>query len=237
MKIVISNSDYVYKIRQLIHLAEINFLVCQKIYKDYLNEKGRHENAFFVLVANNSFNESLSVLQTLICSTQKNDLRIKPILEKIIQEEDSLVYIDSQIQSQFIHNIQIDYPYLDEATFYGYKTFLLKANEPDQHLGIVMANIRRKKRVESGLTDFQELKEKFERFGFHKIRHHQIGHKHQDLKEPAGSVELMLQDFYISNLEEIIKDLKIKSYFWFDCSFDNPNYSIINSLNEIIKSV
>lgn len=236
MKKEIPQSIYLDKIYKLVHLAEINFLVCQKIYKDYLNEKGRHENTFFVLTANNAFNESVSVLQTLICSTEKNDLKIKPVLEKIIEnDKNSTVQIDPQMESQFIESIERDYPYLGESTFYGYKSFLLRADEPDNHLGTVMADIRRKKRVESGLVDFQELKAKFEKFSFHKIRHHQVGHKHQDLKEPAGSADLLFQDFYIDNLGEIIKDLKIKTYFWFDFSFGNPNYSMLNSLDEVLK--
>ncbi len=236
MKKVISQSEYIHKIFQLVHLAEINFLVCQKIYKDYLNKKGRHENTFFVLTANNAFNESLSVLQTLICSTEKNDLKIKPVLEKVIEnDKNSLVLVDQKVESKFIESIKRDYPYLGEPTFYGYKTFLLKADEPDNHLGTVMADIRRKKRVESGLADFQELKTKFEKFSFHKIRHHQVGHKHKDLKEPAGSADLLFQDSYIDNLGEIIKDLKIKTYFWFDFSFGNPNYSMLDSLDEVLK--
>lgn len=236
MRKEISQSDYVYKIFQLVHLAEINFLVCQKIYKDYLNEKGRHENTFFVLTANNAFNESLSVLQTLICSTEKNDLKIKPALEKVIgNDKNSLAPVDPKIESQFIESIEKDYPYLGESTFYAYKSFLLQSNEPDNHLGTVMAKIRRKKRVESGLADFQELKTKFEKFSFHKIRHHQVGHKHQDLKEPAGSANLLFQDSYINNLGEIIKDLKIKTYFWFDCPFGNPNYSMLDSLDEVLR--
>ncbi len=237
MKGEIYQSGYIDKVFKLVHLAEINFLVCQKIYKNYLKKKGRHENTFFVLTANNAFNESLSVLQTLICSTEKNDLKIKPILEKIIEDDkDSLVPVDPKIEYQFIGSIEKDYPHLGESTFYSYRRFLLKSGEPDNHLGTIMENIQRKKRVESGLVDFQELKVKFEKFRFHKIRHHQIGHKHQDLKEPAGSANLLLQDSYINNLEEIIKDLKIKTYFWFGFSFDNPNYPILDSLNEIIRN-
>lgn len=181
MKDKISQSEYTHKIFQLVHLAEINFLVCQKIYKDYLSKKGRHENTFFVLSANNAFNESLNVLQTLICSTEKNDLKIKPALEKVIENDKNfLVFVDPKIESQFIKSIERDYPYLDESTFYSYKTFLLQADEPDNHLGGVMTDITRKKRVESGLADFQALKTKFEKFSFHKIRHHQVGHKHQE---------------------------------------------------------
>lgn len=223
MKHNISIPEYVNKISQLVYLAEINFLVCQKIYKDYLNEKGRHENTFFVLTANNAFYESLSVLQTLICSTEKNDLRIKPTLEKVIDSNKKyLVSVDSKIESQFIESTERNYPFGDESTLYGFQ-------------GDVRADIKRKKGVESGLADFQALKTKFEKFGFHKIQHHQIGHKHQYLKEPAGSADLLLQNSYLDNLEDIIKDLKIKTYFWFDFPFRNPNDSILYSLDEILK--
>lgn len=236
MKDKISQLEYTHKIFQLVHLAEINFLVCQKIYKNYLDERGRHENIFLVLAANNAFNESLSALQTLICSTEKNDLRIKPVLKKVIEnDKNSIAPIDPEVEFQFIKSIERDYPYLSESTFYGYKTFLLQVDEPDSHLGMVMENIRRKKRVEDGLADFKELKTKFEKFSFHKIRHQQIGHKHQDLKEPAGSVNLLIQDSYINNLSKIIKDLKIKTYYWFDFSFSNPNYAILTSLDKILK--
>lgn len=237
MKYEISQSEYIYKIHQLVHLAEINFLVCQKIYKDYLSKKGRHENTFFVLTANNAFHESLSTLQTLICSTEKNDLKIKPVLEKIIAEEkkDFVDKIDNERASEFLASINRDYPYLGEQTLYSYKTFLFKENEDDTMLGQIMADIRSKRRIENGLKDFDDLKEKFEKYNFHKIRHHQVGHKHKDLKEPAGSVDLLLQDQLIQNLADVIKDLKIKTNFWFNFSFGNPDYSILDNLDKVLK--
>lgn len=236
MKQGISDVSYINKVQQLVHLAEINFLVCQKIYKDYLNQKEKSKNTFIILTANNAFNESLSILQTMICSTEKNDLRIEPILEKVIRrDKNSLVYIDTQIAVQFIKSIEKDYPCIDSETVYGYRSFLINSNDPDTLLGDAMANIRRKKRVENGLSDFQELKDKFEKFNFHKIRHHQIGHKHKNLNEPAGSVYLLLANCYIDNLEEVIKDLKIKTYYWFDFSFDNSYYSTLDFLDEILK--
>ncbi len=238
MKQEISQSNYIYKIHQLIHLAEINFLVCQKIYKDYLSLKGRHKNIFLVLIANNAFEQSLSVLQTLICSTEKNDLKIESALEKVIEnDKNSVVCVDPKMEAEFVESIERDYPYLGEETFYGYKKFLLKDDEPDNYLGGVMADIKRKKRVENGLKDFQELQNKFKKYSFHKIRHHQVGHKHQNLKEPAGSADLLFQDVYIDNLGDVIKDLKIKSYYWFDFPFGNPNYSMLDSLDEILKKI
>jgi hypothetical protein len=236
MRKVISQSQYVHKIHQLVHLAEINFLVCQKIYRDYLDKNGRHKNTFLVLMANNAFNESLSVLQTLLCSTEKNDLRIRPALEKRIDEEKgSVESVDPAIESQFIAAVEKDYPHLSESTFYGYKNFLLAPNESDHHIGTAMEGIRKSRRATRGIADFDELKAKFEKYGFHKIRHHQIGHKHQDLAEPAGSAELLLQNTYIENLADIIKDLKIKTHLWFDFSFGNPNYAALDSLGVILE--
>ena len=58
-------------VMRLIYLADINFLICKKIY-DYLDPQNRKENYDFLLLsANNAFMESIGIIHTLIASTKK----------------------------------------------------------------------------------------------------------------------------------------------------------------------
>lgn len=224
------------KIAKLVYLAEINFRVCQKIYRDYSDNNNK--NTFLILAANNAFCESVSVLHTLLCSTEKNDLKVLPVLEKVVEnDKKTSVVIDSRIVNEFIQIIEKNYPCLDSSVWYSCKAFLIKPIESESYLGDIIANIRKQKRVESGLSDFQQLKNNFEKCNFHKIRHHQISHKHMNLKEPAGSTSFLLSNIHINNLEKIIKQLKINTYFWFDFDFINPYYSILNDLERCNRNM
>jgi len=98
----------------------------------------------------------------------------------------------------------------------------------------ILADIRKKKR-QSGLANLEVLKTEFKNKNFHKIRHQSVAHKNKLLKEPAGSVDLYLNNKVISGLGEIIKKLCIQSYFWFDYELWNPNILISRNLYTLLK--
>jgi hypothetical protein len=58
-----------YDILSLIYPADINFLICEKVYSEVINKNKEHDYyRFLLLSANNSFNEAVSILHTLLYS-------------------------------------------------------------------------------------------------------------------------------------------------------------------------
>lgn len=218
-----------YDIVSLIYLADINFLTCQKIYSEVINKDEKHDYyRFLLLSANNSFYEAVSILHTLLCSKKDEEVRIKPALEEVIKLESGLISKDDPgMFNEFIERIKADYPSPDfsEYDFLG----------PIGNRGDIMAQFRVIKRTEDGLSDFNAIKEKFEKYHFHKIRHQSAAHKNKHLEDPAGASQLVLRDDLIEKLGEIVKEVKIHSHFWFGYTLDNPNYPVLIALNKLIN--
>jgi hypothetical protein len=218
-----------YDIVSLIYLADINFLTCEKIYSQVINKKEKHDYyQFLLLSANNSFYEAVSILHTLLCSKKDEEVRIKPALHEIIELQHGLILKNNpQMFNEYIERIKNDYPAPDfsEYNFLG----------PIENRGDIMAQFRVIKTTEEGLSDFELIKEKFEKYNFHKIRHQSAAHKNKHLEDPAGTSQMILKDDLINKLEEIIKEVKIHSHFWFGYTLDNPNYSVLVSLDRLIN--
>ncbi|MFT4326046.1 MAG: hypothetical protein ACMXYK_00930 [Candidatus Woesearchaeota archaeon] len=216
------------KVQDLIYLADINFLICQKIYESLPSDRCK-ANKFLLLSANNAFNEAIGILHTLLCSNKKEELTIKPILEEIINKEKSInVSIEDEKIDEFTKKILEDYP---SPNYCSYTFFL---DNDQKHIGDILKKIRQKKR-QSGLKQLEQIKNKFEKNNFHKIRHQTTAHKNKHLSDPAGANHLYLKDGHIQNLREIIKELRISSYFWFDFELQNPNYQTIHDLEKFKK--
>jgi len=224
----ISESKCLYELQKLIYLADINFLVCKKIY-DFLPKDRMRVNKFLLLSANNAFNEVVGIIHTLLCSTKDEELTIKPLLEEIIKKEKNVIFsITSAKVNQFFQKILEDYPSPD---YYSY-TFLFKNDE--RLIGDIIAEIKKKKR-QSGLEDLDILKKEFENGDFHKIRHQSVAHKNKLLKNPSGAVDLYLKGAVINELGKIIKKLRILSYFWFDYELKSPYFPTVNDLEIMLK--
>ncbi len=218
-----------YDIVSLIYLADINFLTCEKIYSEVINKNKEHEYYWFLLLsANNSFNEAVSILHTLLCSKKDEEVRIKPALEEVVELQRGLISKDSpEMFNEFIERIKADYPSPDFSEY----DFLGQIG----NRGDIMAQFRVIKTTEDGLNDFEIIKKKFEEYHFHKIRHQSAAHKNKHLEDPAGASQLVLKDDLIKKLGEIIKDVKIHSHFWFGYTLDNPNYSVLIALDKLIS--
>lgn len=224
-------------VMDLIYLAEINFLVCKQIYTDVLGEaikkwpkgvKQKPGQDFLLLTANNAFFESISIIHTLVCSTKKEEVQIKPLLEAVIERDKKAAseIADTHV-NKFAVQLEKDYPnpnYLDY-------TFLTRGDA--RPVGDIIADIRKKKRVDSGLNDLNALKEKFEKYNFHKIRHQSAAHKNKLLDSPAGAANLFIQEDLIKKLGEIVKELKIDANFWLDYELRNPYSHILSSLEDM----
>lgn len=221
---------YLSEVQKLIYLADMNFLVCEKIY-ELLPVDIIRANKFLLLSANNAFNEAVEILHTLLCSTKQEELTIKPLLEEIIKKEKSVSSsIEDKKINQFLQKISEDYPSPDYSSY----AFLF---EQDKRLiGGILADIRKKKR-QSALIDFESIKTEFEKENFHKIRHQSVAHKNKLLDNPAGAADLYLKEGYIEKLGVIIKKLRINSYFWFDYKIQNSNNKTISDLEFLVNKL
>ncbi len=221
---------YTHEIQKLVHLADINFLVCKEIYH-FLPKDRIKANKFLLLSANNAFNEAVSILHTLLCSTKEEELTIKPLLKEIIEKEKSSslnsLIVDKKLK-QFIDKITKDYPLSNYFTY----DFLFHGD--NRLIGDILSELRKKKR-QSGLEDLNILKTEFESKNFHKIRHQSTAHKNKLLKDPSGSIDLYLKYAVIDELGKIVKNLRIQSYFWFDYQLQNPFFSTTNDLEAILE--
>ena len=70
----------------LIRLVDANFYTCNVIYNTF-DTQNKFIPKFWLLTANNAFSETVSILQTLLASWIDKELRLKPLLEKIIKEK------------------------------------------------------------------------------------------------------------------------------------------------------
>lgn len=217
-----------YDLVQLIYLADINYLSCKKIYSKVINnDKENAYSKFLLLSANNSFYEAVSILHTLLCSKKDEEVRIKPALQGIIESQRGLIPNENpNLLNKFVESIKADYP---NPNFSKYDFLGLIEDRGD-----IMAQFRVIKTTEKGLADFDTIIKQFKEYDFHKIRHQVAAHKNKHLEDPAGAIHLILQDNLIKQLGEIIKDLKIHSYFWFGYSLESPDYLILNTLDKLI---
>ena len=232
METIELDSTYRYNLVGLAYLAEANFLVCEKIYKEVIDKK-ENRSDFLLLAANNAFFESVGTLFTLLCSRKKEEVRIRPMLEKIIaDEQDEKNDIDPKAVEIFISGIKKDYPNID---YWEYRDLL--CGPTNEQIGNAMAKARSRWRIDHGLEDLNALKEKFEKGNFHKIRHQTFAHKNHHLDAPAGAADRVLFASLITDLGVIVRELKINMHIWFDYSHETHHIGVLNSLDEIIRKM
>jgi len=186
----------------LIYLSEINFEVCKKIQEFIMIEnKGIHSQkmSFLVLTSNNAFYSAVGTLHTLLCSTEQNDIRLKPLLEEKIGDEHNIIYtIEEKEKANKLYNgLFQDYPNIDYSKY--------KFLKQESKIGDELLFLKKIKRKEDILQLIKEVKKDFVDNGFHKIRHHIIGHKNIYLKQAGGADYYLIRDKYIKELDKIIK--------------------------------
>lgn len=217
---------------KLVYLADINFLICKKIYENIDSQNRDDYYDFLLLTANNAFSESVSIIHGLLCSKKEEEIRIEPLLKKIIEKEkDSVPIIDNKKIETYLQRVIQDYPDVD----FGSYTFLQA--DDDRPIGNIMVDLRKKKRNQSGLADLIELRELFIKGNFHKIRHQAISHKNKYLDNPTASVIGMIYPEYIEKFEELVKKLRINCNIWFDYSLTNTFGTTIKSLESTLMRI
>ncbi|MFH1533402.1 MAG: hypothetical protein ABID64_00545 [Nitrospirota bacterium] len=217
---------------RLVYLADVNLMICKKIY-EYIDSQNRDDfYYFFLLSANNAFNESVGIIHSLLCSKKGEEVRIRPLLEKIIKKEkESIPAVDDKKVEHLLKAVDKDYPVVN---FNNY-TFLQE--EDRRPIGNIMEDIRKKKRNTSGINDLINLKKQFEEENFHKIRHQAVAHKNKYLDDPAASPIGTIYPEYIEKLGEIIKELRINCHIWFDYTLINTSIGSIKALETVLEKL
>jgi len=216
------NAKMTSKMIRLVNLAEINFLICEKIQK---NEKLKNSK-FLILTSNNCFSSAIGILHSLLSSTTKEELKIQPLfLIKKQNEEDKNKFsvisnIDKKNAKKLYRAFLKDYP---KINYFNYQ--LLNSN--NMQIGDKLIRFEMIHRLDNGTRELKKIKEKFEKNNFHLIRHQTVAHKNCKVDEIDGVANYLIKPQYISELSNIIKDLKVSVCFWF-------HYEIISNNNSIL---
>jgi len=225
----------IYDAVDLTNLAEVNFQVCRDI-QNTLRTAGLRVDgraSFFTLISNNAFNSSVEILCTLLCSTNSNDIRLRPLIREVITGEKQPVFTNQDLEkANKLYNCLLqDYPNLD----FSYD-FLSQTGEI---IGDELARLKKIKRHHDILEVFDEIKRGFESHNFHKIRHQSIAHKIINLEEPSGAQYLLLEEKYLKSLSEIIKQTKILVSFSFNCECELGRYQkkLLTYLKSLMKTI
>lgn len=217
---------------KLVYLADLNFMICKRIY-EFIDPQNRDDfYDFFLLMANNAFNETVNIIHSLLCSKNANEVRIKPVLEKIVEREKvSIPTVDDNKVEHLFKRIDKDYPAVDFNSY----TFLKKDDK--RPIGNIMEDLRKKKRNSTGMEDLIDLKDQFEKENFHKIRHQAIAHKNKYLDNPAATAVGTIYPEYIEKLGEIIKKLRINCHIWFNYTLVNTSIGAIKAFEEVLEKL
>lgn len=218
-------------VQQFVYLVDINYRVCQKIHDE--TDHGQPTNhGFWKLSANNAFYSALNTLHTLVDSTKKEEIRIKPILERIIVQEN-----DKDVMPEFeskgvalFEKFMSDYPAINPNFNDPEYDFL---REDDGRLvGDILSDVRKAWRLNRWLDKLKEIQIEYRANDLHKIRHQTTAHTNKTLKEPAGSSFLLINEEILERLHIITKKLRVCSYFWFEYEMSNPLINILQELDE-----
>jgi hypothetical protein len=224
---------YLQDLSGLIDLCEVNLLVCQKLYLEIIQLDNRNEVDFWRLAANNSFFEAISLLHTLLYSTKKEEITLRQGIALIIIKDKRQVILDLNeinIKDNFVRLVNEHYPDNFFAMQYLHQA-IVHQREAGSFLQKIFSIERQKAQDE-----LLELKQIFKEKKFNGIRHESSAHRNKFLLDPAGRVNLLLMDHLIIDALEIVRQMKIKSFFWFGYIHENRNMFILHQVENIIAS-
>ena len=219
-------NDKIFKVQMLVYRADMNLYLCNYIYK-YFSDKKESVPNLWLLIANNAFNETISILHTLLSSTIMNELRIGPILDQIVSnywEFDRK--FDDEFLSKYIEAIGSIYPWGRDM----YPAILVtKKDEMGYGANIwgIIADINKEVTYLHWKTSLTKIKKEFERGHFHLIRHQSVAHKNQHITDPSQQLYSPIYPDIRSSLTDIMKDLRINSSFWLGWELYNLQCQII----------
>jgi len=119
-----------------------------------------------------------------------------------------------------------DYPNIDYSKY--------KFLKQESKIGDELLFLKKIKRKEDILQLIKEVKKDFVDNGFHKIRHHIIGHKNIYLKQAGGADYYLIRDKYIKELDKIIKKMMLIVNFGFNYELKNPKKGVLIGLKDYL---
>lgn len=213
------------KLQDLIWLAETNFWIFKRIYDEHYKNTESHNNSnLLLLLANNSFEHTVLILQSLLVSKNEKELKIEKVLP-IIVARDTLNDVTTKLDD--LRNAMLaSYPnhssvieHLIQNGFNG---------DDLQKLRVICRK--------TGPLKLKEIADKFQKSGFSDIHHEMIAHRDKGNPDPAGSVRRVFTIQIAQSLEDIIKMLVVESYFWFDyVSYNNDLRKLTSQLDKMLS--
>lgn len=205
-----------HQIQELIWLAEVNINITKYIYSHFKNTPF---DQFWLLTANNAYFESVSICHTLVCSKDKNELQIKPLLEKItaLDIKNGYASYPENAITEFKAHVKEVFP--NEP----YNFYLLTSGDDIKKFKMIIRK--------SSIKDLEMLKNKFINDKFNVIRHEFSAHKNKEKSHQR--YQYTVSDNYINKLDDFLKELRIDAYFWFDIVMNNQ----VQSQGEIISNL
>lgn len=200
--------DYIYSVQSLVYLADANFQVCDSLYKKLHQQDRSDYNQFALITANNAFDSSIIILRSLIESTDKNEFRIEPIIDSVLNE-DSIsadgceLSANAKVYKERVTKMYPEYDY----------DYLISLQTVSVYPGEVMKDLNREIVTKSGKDDLKKLKNKFKEKGFLKIRHLVSAHKNKSVQYVTKTNSSWLDPRHVTDLSEIVKDTRLLSYF------------------------
>lgn len=166
-------------------------------------------------------------IHTLVASDQSQDLKLEPLLVELIGDNSEITESPEDI-AKFETEFKKAYPYL--------RVDPDALPQDERLLGDALKSIKRSKLVMSGLDDLRKIKAAFEAAGFHKVRHQTVAHKNPALRYPDGSIDMLVIPELLEKLCDVIKELRIQAYFWFEYAPENPQAEqVLSQLDGLIK--
>lgn len=222
--------DYVYSVQSLVYLADANYQVCASLYKKLHQQNLADYNQFALITANNAFDCSVIILRSLIESSDEKEIRIEPIIESFLDEgnisaEDCML---SDNAKTYKERVSLMYPEKDHD-------YLISLQTTSMFAGDVMKDLNNEIVAKCGRADLDNLKEKFKKKGFIKIRHLVSAHKNKDVQYVTKTNASWLDSKHVSDLGEIVKDTRLLSYFL--CGYELPNRDARECLSSIPQSL
>lgn len=217
-KKIISLDERIRKAQKLIHSAEVNFSVCRTIQEAKGTTHPFSRSDFLLLASNNSFDASVSILHTLLSSTDEKEIRLKPILQDLVARYTPVSLVSEEKIVQYRQILEEAYPDL-----YPVDCRSFMDPEDERYSGEFLKEICRSSLVTTGLQDLENLRSQFEDSHFHRIRHELVAHKNSRQPHLGDTAGVFIKESALTSLGEIIKTLRINACFWLGYSPPNPD--------------
>lgn len=213
------------RIQELIWLSETNFWIFENIYDRYFkNTKSYYSSELWLLFANNSLEQSVLILHSLLISKDGRELSLKKVLSEIVAHAP---HPDFNAQHRSFINDCINK--LRSEMLTGYPNHNTVINKLILN-GFNGDNLQRLRAIalKDGLLKLEEITKKF-KSNFNDFRHQQIAHRDRRNRGVAESARRVFTNHFAESLKCVIKMLAVESYFWFNYVPHNEDLAKLSS--------